>query len=90
MGKIEPVFNIYTALSRTLTPIFLFAPLQRINKKKLFLSRKNTGGGQRGHCPLAPPPSYPYAILIVRNVSKYFNFVTLSKRLLPNIKIYLK
>jgi hypothetical protein len=51
VGKIEPALNIHTPLSCPLTPIFLFARLQRSSKKKLFLSRKNTGG-KEGIVPL--------------------------------------
>ena len=51
------VLNIHTPLSPTLTPIFLFAPLQSAAKRKLFLGRKNIGWGYSPHhCSPLPLP----------------------------------
>jgi hypothetical protein len=58
IGSNQPI--IYThPFPPTLTPIFLFAPLQPSSQKKNVLGRKNIGGRGGGIC--SPfPPSHTY------------------------------
>jgi hypothetical protein len=50
---LESVLNIHTPISPTLNPIFVFALLQSVAKRKLFLGRKNIGWGNSPH-PYSP------------------------------------
>jgi len=65
---LESVLNIHTPLSPTFTPIFVFAPLQSVAKRKLFLGRKNIGWVE------FPPPLFVLAPPHVTPVSSVTRF----------------
>jgi len=88
-GKIsEPVNSTHTSLSPTLTPPFLFAPLQLISQRKTILRYKKFWVGGRH----LPPSSHTYGItedaegIFLLSESCFFSFLhCLSLTLFPSI-----
>ena len=55
----EPVLNVHTPLSSTLTPNFYVPLYKSLAKRKFFLGKKKKKWGW-GRCPQLVLPSYPY------------------------------